>query len=134
MPPESCRDAYNLTPESTTYDCTLIFAYVIIKSTGLSHLDGRVNRAGSLFTSTHGQNDRGGTGNGIAAGVDHRAGGQAVGTVRDQAAVLVGVQTRRGGADQRDAGSNAAGVPAGVSVCPRHRGLFPNHLELEVQR
>ena len=21
MPPESCRDAYNLTPESTTYDC-----------------------------------------------------------------------------------------------------------------
>ena len=64
-------------------------------------LDGRFNRAGSLFTGTHGQNDRGSTGNGIAAGVDHRAARQAVGAVRDQAAVLVGVQTRRGGADQR---------------------------------
>lgn len=39
-----------------------------------------------------------------------------------------------GGADQRDAGPDAAGVPAGVSVCPRYLGLFPGHLELAVQR
>ena len=30
-----------------------------------------------------------------------------------------------GGADQRDAGPDAAGLSAGVSMCPRHRGLFP---------
>ena len=101
FPLESCRNAYNLTPESTTYDCTLIFVSGIIKSTRLPRLNRRVNRAGSLFAGTHGQNDRGGTGDGVAAGVDHRAAGQAVGAVRDQAAVLVGVQTRRGGADQR---------------------------------
>ena len=64
-------------------------------------LDGRVNGAGSFLAGTHGQNNRGSTGNGIAAGVDHRAARQAVGAVRDQAAMLVGVQTRRGGADQR---------------------------------
>ena len=79
----------------------MIFAYVIIRSTGLSHLDRRINRSCSLFTGTHGQNDRGSTGDSVAAGIDHRAARQAVGTVGDQAAVLVGVQTRRGGADQR---------------------------------
>ena len=69
----------------------MIFVSGIIKSTRLPRLNRRVNRAGSLFAGTHGQNDRGGTGDGVAAGVDHRAAGQAVGAVRDQAAVLVGL-------------------------------------------
>ena len=39
-----------------------------------------------------------------------------------------------GGADQRDASPDAAGLSAGVSMCPRYRGLFPGRLELAVQR
>ena len=32
LPPESCRDAYNLTPESTTYDCKPPLQSCIIKA------------------------------------------------------------------------------------------------------
>ena len=44
------------------------------------------------FTGTHSQNDGSGTGNSIAAGIDERAAGQAIGAIGDDAAVLIGIQ------------------------------------------
>ena len=55
-------------------------------------LDGFVNGLGGFLTGAHSQNDGSGTGNSIAAGIDERAAGQAIGAIGDDAAVLIGIQ------------------------------------------
>ena len=85
-----------------------------------------VDSGGTLLAGTHGQNDGGGTGDGIAAGKHAVTGGHFV-LVDDQAALPVGLQTRGGGADQgvayenytsnNDATCTANGTETGTCVC-----------------
>ena len=86
--------------------------------------DGGIDGTGGFLAGAHGQDDGGSAGNGIAASVDHRAAGQAVRAVGDQATVLVGVQTRRGGADQR-VGWDGGGRKHPARPAPSPRRSYP---------
>ena len=55
----------------------------------------------SCLTGTHGLDDGSSTGHGVAAGVHAVAAGLALVALGHDAAVLVGLQTRGGGTDQR---------------------------------
>ena len=63
-------------------------------------LDVLVHGLGGCLTGTHGLDDGGGTGHGIAAGVHALTAGLALVALGDDAAVLVGLQAGSGGADQ----------------------------------
>ena len=67
---------------------------------GLLALNVLVNGLCSSLACAHGLDDGGCAGHGIAAGVHTIAAGLAVVAVGDDAAMLVGLQTRGGGADQ----------------------------------
>ena len=65
-------------------------------------LDGFVNGLGGFLTGAHSQNDGSGTGNSIAAGIDERAAGQAIGAIGDDTAVLISIQAEIGRASCRE--------------------------------
>ena len=59
-----------------------------------------IDGLGAQLAGAHGQDDGGGAGNGIAAGIDRLTGGQAI-LVDDDAALLVDLETLGGALDQR---------------------------------
>ena len=78
-------------------------------------LDGFVNGLGGFLTGAHSQNDGSGTGNSIAAGIDERAAGQAIGAIGDDTAVLIGIQAGGSGTDQR-VGAGAQSHDHGIHI------------------
>ena len=63
-------------------------------------LDVLVDGLGGSLACAHGLDDGGGTGDGVTAGVHALAAGLALVALGDNAAVLVGLEARRGGADE----------------------------------
>ena len=61
-------------------------------------LDILIDGRGGVLARAHGQYDGGCAGDGVAAGIDALAAGQAVLALGDDAAVLVGLEARSGGA------------------------------------
>ena len=68
---------------------------------GLLALDVLVDGLGGGFAGTHGLDDGSGAGHGVTASVHTLAAGLALIALGDDAAMLVGLQARGGGADER---------------------------------
>ena len=88
-----------------------------------------IDGCGTLLTGTHGQDDGGSAGNGIAAGEDALPGGHLV-LIDDEAALLVGLQAGGGGADQgvgAGAQSHDDGIHVHVQEELRH---FRQHIQI----